>query len=124
MIGTAELDMMKRDAWLVNTGRGELVDEAALVETLRDQRIAGAALDTFAAEPLLQDSPLRGLENVILTPHCVGHTVEGVAAIEPALLENIRRILRGDLPLICKNPRAEPAWRARLARFAPGDPPR
>ena len=118
MVGAAEFAMMKPDALLVNTGRGEIVDEPALIEALRDGRIAGAALDAFATEPLPADSPLRTLDRVILTPHCVGHTVEGIDAIEPALLENIRRILRGALPLICKNPMAEPAWRERLRRLS------
>ena len=88
MVGAAELALMKPDALLVNTGRGAIVEEAALVAALRDKRIAGAALDAFAAEPLPADSPLRQLDNVILTPHCVGHTQESVAAIGPALLEN------------------------------------
>jgi phosphoglycerate dehydrogenase-like enzyme len=115
--------MMKREAWLVNTGRGEIVEEGALFEVLQARRIAGAALDAFATEPLPQDSPFRALDNVILTPHSVGHTVEGVGAIEPALLENIRRILLDQLPLICKNPQAEPAWRQRLHRLALGQTP-
>ena len=118
MVGAAELALMKSDALLVNTGRGPIVDEDALVAALRDRRIAGAALDAFATEPLPADSPLRGLDNVILTPHCVGHTQESVAALGPALLDNIRHILRGELPPICKNPQAEPAWRERLRRLA------
>jgi D-3-phosphoglycerate dehydrogenase len=117
MIGPAELARMKPDAFLINTGRGELVDEDALYKALRDRRIAGAALDTFTVEPLPSDSPLRGLDNVILTPHTVGHTVEGADEFVPVLAENIRRILAGDLPLHCPNPQAEPAWRARLARL-------
>jgi len=117
MIGPAQLARMKPDAFLINTGRGELVDEDALFETLRDKRIAGAALDTFTVEPLQSDSPLRGLDNVILTPHTVGHTVEGADEFVPVLAENIRRILAGELPLHCPNPQAEPAWRARLKRL-------
>ncbi len=115
MIGRAQLAWMKPEAFLINTGRGELVDEEALFETLRDRRIAGAALDTFSVEPLPADSPLRGLDNVILTPHTVGHTVEGADEFVPVLAENIRRILAGRLPLHCPNPQAEPAWRVRLA---------
>jgi D-3-phosphoglycerate dehydrogenase len=117
MIGQAQLARMKPDAFLINTGRGELVDEEALFETLSGRRIAGAALDTFAVEPLPPDSPLRGLDNVILTPHTVGHTVEGADEFVPVLAENIRRILAGELPLHCPNPQAEPAWRARLERL-------
>jgi D-3-phosphoglycerate dehydrogenase len=117
MIGPAELARMRPDAFLVNTGRGEIIDEVALFETLRDRRIAGAALDTFTVEPLPAASPLRGLDNVILTPHAVGHTIEGADEFIPVLAENIRRIAAGQMPLHCPNPRAEPAWRARLNRL-------
>ena len=111
------LAQMKPSAFLINTGRGAVVDEIALAHALRERRIAGAAIDTFAVEPLPADSLLRGLDNVILTPHCVGHTVEGEAEFAPAMIENIERILRQELPLYCKNPEVEPAWRARLLRL-------
>ncbi len=114
LIGAAELALMKPGALLVNTGRGEVIDEAALYAHLRDRRIDGAALDTFTVEPLPAQSPLRTLDNVILTPHCVGHSVEGTAALGPALVENIVRIAAGELPLHCANPGAEPAWRRRI----------
>lgn len=117
LIGADELALMKSDAYLVNTGRGEVIDEAALAVHLRERRIAGAALDTFTVEPLPADSPLRGLDNVILTPHCVGHSTEGNAAIGPALVENIMRIAAGEMPLHCANPQTEPAWRRRLERL-------
>jgi D-3-phosphoglycerate dehydrogenase len=117
MIDAEQLALMKPSAYLVNTGRGAVIDEAALVAALRARRIMGAALDTFEAEPLPGDSPLRALDNVILTPHCVGHTVEGFAELGPAMVENIERILAGELPLYCKNPEAEAAWRERLRRL-------
>lgn len=115
MVGAQELALMKQEAFLINTARGAIVDEHALVEVLREHRIGGAALDAFATEPLPLDSPLRRLDNVLLTPHSVGHTKESVAALGPALVENINRILTGKLPLICKNPEAETRWRERLA---------
>jgi phosphoglycerate dehydrogenase-like enzyme len=122
MIDASKLALMKPDAYLINTARGAVVDEPALYQCLRDKRIAGAALDTFVVEPLPDDSPLFHLDNVILTPHCVGHTVEGYAEFGTAMVENIERIMAGELPLYCKNPEAETAWRNRLTNLAGGAP--
>ena len=83
-----------------------------------EKRIAGAALDSFTVEPLPDDSPLRGLDNVILTPHMVGHTQDVFASFPPAAVENITRILRGEAPLYCKNPEIIPAWKRRVAGLA------
>ena len=69
LIGAAQLAVMKRNAYFINVGRGELVDQQALVAALRDRRIAGAGLDVFEVEPLPAEDPLIGLDNVILTPH-------------------------------------------------------
>jgi phosphoglycerate dehydrogenase-like enzyme len=69
IIGAAELALLRPHAWLVNTVRGPLVDEAALIAALRQRRIAGAALDVFALEPLPADHPFRQLDNVLATPH-------------------------------------------------------
>jgi phosphoglycerate dehydrogenase-like enzyme len=69
LIGRSELALMKPDAWLVNTSRGPIVDENALVDCLRSRRIGGAALDVFDVEPLPADHPFRSLDNVIATPH-------------------------------------------------------
>jgi D-3-phosphoglycerate dehydrogenase len=117
MIGDAELRAMRRDAYLVNTARGAVVDETALVQALRDGIIAGAALDAFAAEPIAPDSPLRTLDNVILTPHNIGHTLELVDSFVPAAYENAVRLAAGEPPLHVKNPHVLPQWRARLARL-------
>ena len=69
LVGASELAQMKPTAWLVNTSRGPIVDEAALVGALRDKTLAGAALDVFDIEPLPGDHPFRTLENVLATPH-------------------------------------------------------
>src|SRR5580704_15517382 len=69
LVGAAELQAMKPSARLVNTSRGPIVDESALIEVLRERRIAGAALDVFDIEPLPTDHPFRSLENVLSTPH-------------------------------------------------------
>ncbi len=115
MLGERELALMKPSAHLVNTSRGEAIDEAALYRALKEKRIAGAALDSFAEEPLPEDSPLRQLDNVILTPHMVGHTQDVFTSFPPAAVENITRILRGEPPLYCKNPEIIPAWKRRVA---------
>jgi phosphoglycerate dehydrogenase-like enzyme len=75
LVGAAELALMKPTAWLVNTSRGPIVDEAALIEALRARRIAGAALDVFDIEPLPADHPFRRLDNVLATPH-IGYVTE------------------------------------------------
>jgi phosphoglycerate dehydrogenase-like enzyme len=68
-VGAAELQVMKPSARLINTSRGPIVDEPALIDVLRDRRIAGAALDVFDIEPLPADHPFRSLDNVLATPH-------------------------------------------------------
>jgi D-3-phosphoglycerate dehydrogenase len=115
LVNERTLGLMKRSAYLVNVARGEAVDEPALVRVLQERRIAGAALDTFAREPLPMDSPLRGMDNVILTPHAVGYTRENVASLRAAAVENVRRVLAGQPPLYCKNPAAQARWAARIA---------
>ena len=69
LVGAVELQAMKPSARLINTSRGPIVDEPALIEVLRERRIAGAALDVFDIEPLPTDHPFRSLENVLATPH-------------------------------------------------------
>jgi phosphoglycerate dehydrogenase-like enzyme len=77
LIGASDLDLMKPSALLVNTSRGPIVDEAALVEALKTNRIAGAAIDVFEQEPLPSDHPFRTLENVLATPH-IGYVGDGL----------------------------------------------
>jgi D-3-phosphoglycerate dehydrogenase len=118
LINAKALGLMKPTAFLVNVARGEAVDERALVQALQSRSIAGAALDTFEVEPLPADSPLRRLDNVILTPHMVGHTRESVQSIARIAFQNVAAILAGDLPVSCKNPQVEARWRARLQELA------
>lgn len=115
LIGARELALMKPDAYLINTSRGEAIDEAALYETLAARRIAGAALDCFRIEPLPETSPLRTLDNVFLTPHLVGQTRDSIRVIPEVATENVVRLLQGKLPLYCKNPEAVAAWKKRVA---------
>lgn len=98
VIGPAQLNMMKPTAFLINTARGQLVDEAALAAALRQGRLAGAGIDAFVNEPPL-GSPLLELENVVLTPHLGGRTLDGQRRMGELVIENCLRALRGEAPL-------------------------
>lgn len=91
MIGAAQFALMKPGAILLNTARGAIVDEAALVEVLRSGRIAGAGLDVFTVEPLPPRHALTELPNVVLTPHCAGITPEALEAGLRMAVENLWR---------------------------------
>jgi phosphoglycerate dehydrogenase-like enzyme len=114
VINRQGLALIKRSARLINLSRGAVVDEAALIDALQSGRIAGAALDVFAVEPLPMDSPLRSLQNVILTPHHVGHTQEGDRSLIPAIIDNVMALLQGEVPPMVRNPEATGRW---LERF-------
>lgn len=98
LIGAAELAAMKDTAYLVNTARGPIVDEAALVEALGSGRIAGAGLDVFEEEPRVHPG-LVELESVVLLPHLGSATVETRTAMATRAAENVLAVLRGDSPL-------------------------
>lgn len=98
ILGARELALMKPSAYLVNIARGELIDEVALIEVLRERRIAGAALDVFDVEPLY-DSPLFELDNVVLTPHQAGLTHGGQVGAAVRAARNALEVLRGNVPL-------------------------
>ncbi len=87
---------MRPGSWFINVGRGEIVDEAALVDALRTQRLGGAGLDVFATEPLPADSPLWLLPNVVLTPHSSGTTDRSHRRSVEQFLDNFRRRVRGE----------------------------
>lgn len=108
LIGEQTLARMKPRAYLVNTARGPLVDEAALVAALRSGRLAGAGLDVFATEPLPLDSPLRQLDpnQLMITPHIAGVTEQSQVAMASMAVENAARVLRGEAPVSCVNPEA------------------
>jgi phosphoglycerate dehydrogenase-like enzyme len=95
LIGAGEFALMKPSAYLINTSRGPIVEEAALISALRDKRIAGAGLDVFDIEPLPLEHPLRKLDNVVLTPH-LGYVVEqNYRAFFGGMVDNIRAFLDG-----------------------------
>lgn len=95
LLGERELGLMRRDAYLINVGRGATVDEAALVRALREGRIAGAGLDVFAEEPLPVGSPLWDLENVIVTSHCAGSTPRYNERAMALFLSNLEALAAG-----------------------------
>ena len=103
LIDSAALRQMRSDAYLVNTSRGPIVDEAALVKALRGDKIAGAALDVFENEPDIHPD-LRELDNVVLIPHLGSATIETRTAMAVLAAENALAVLRGEKPPTAVNP--------------------
>ena len=99
LIDARAIASMQAGSWIVNTARGGLVDEAALVEALRSGHLAGAGLDVFAVEPLARDSPLLALDNVVLSPHIAGTTVDTWARRLALAWSNVQRVESGLPPL-------------------------
>ncbi len=95
MINEEAIALMKPSAILINTGRGPLVDDKALVKALKENRIAFAGLDTHCAEPLPSDSPYIGLDNVVLTDHTAYNTAEGVVELKTKSAQNVADVLSG-----------------------------
>jgi D-3-phosphoglycerate dehydrogenase len=104
LMGSAEFALMKPTAFFINTSRGEVVKEAALVDALKHQKIAGAGLDVFENEPPDAGNPLFDLENVIATPHTAALTKEAVALLAKGSAENVLSVLEG------KKPSYSPNW--------------
>ena len=96
MVGAPEFEAMRDDAYLLNVSRGAVVDEPALVEALESGEIAGAGLDAFAEEPLPDDSPMWGFEEVIVTPHRGAMTRTYHADVADLVRENVRRLDAGE----------------------------
>jgi phosphoglycerate dehydrogenase-like enzyme len=99
LIGAPELRRMRPGAILCNASRGPIVDESALIEALESGHLAGAALDVFEVEPLPADSPLRRMENVFLSPHVAGGSVEARSNLLEQTAANVRRALAGERPV-------------------------
>ena len=116
LIGELELRKMKPSAFLVNTGRGPVVDGKALARALREGWIAGAGLDVMEKEPPDPDDPLLKLGNVVLTPHYASYTEEAYAEMRRKIVEGVAAALRGEFPRVVVNPEVRPA--ARLLRLA------
>jgi phosphoglycerate dehydrogenase-like enzyme len=122
MIGARELGLMKRSAFVVNVGRGEVIDEAALVEALREGRVGGAGLDVFEVEPLPADSPLWGMPNVYITPHATPAVPDKTERSLRVVVENARRFRAGEPLLNLLGP--EDVWTGARAQQEDRDAPR
>ena len=119
LLGARELGLMKADAYLVNTARGGLVDEDALLASLAGGRIAGAAIDCFTDEPHTDPQRWQGLENVILAPHCIGWTDELFRDMGRAACRGIVDLAQGRRPHGMVNPEvlAKPSFQEKWRRL-------
>jgi D-3-phosphoglycerate dehydrogenase len=115
LIGTAELALMKRTAFIINAARGPLIDDDALVSALQSGEIAGAALDVTPVEPLPIDHPLNAMDNVIMTPHTAFHSLESLNELEVRTAREVVRVLDGQMPENVVNPAVLGANRAGLS---------
>jgi len=99
LIGEREISLMKPSALLINTGRGPVVDEKALIAALKTNKIRGAGLDVFAKEPATSDNPLFKMDNVVVSPHLAGTTYESIVRRAQFAYQNFQRVLAGKEPL-------------------------
>jgi phosphoglycerate dehydrogenase-like enzyme len=119
IVDAARLALMKPTAFLVNTARGPVVDQAALVAALQSGRIAGAGLDVLDPEPPPLDAPILGLPNVILAPHALAWTDQCFAALGEGCMQAMRAVAQGDAPADVVNAAVieSPAFRRKAARW-------
>ncbi|HUV07018.1 MAG TPA: NAD(P)-dependent oxidoreductase, partial [Spirochaetia bacterium] len=99
MIGPKQLSLMKREAILINTSRGPLINEKALAVALKEESIGYAGLDVFETEPLPKDSPLLKLDNIVLSDHAGWYTEESIVELKTKAAQNIALVLRGEKPI-------------------------
>jgi phosphoglycerate dehydrogenase-like enzyme len=119
LLSKPQFALMKPDAMLINTARGPIVDESALIDALQTGRIAGAALDVFEKEPLSPDSPLAMMENVILTSHSIAWTEELFRDMGRIDCQGALAVYRGNAPENVVNPKvlSHPAFLQKLAGY-------
>ena len=108
LIGKNELKQMKPTAYLVNTARGSVVDEPALIEALKGKWIAGAGLDVFEKEPIDPENPLLKMENVIVTPHCASSSSSAMKRLKISVAQEAARVLTGKWPKSVVNKTVKP----------------
>ncbi len=104
MIGEKEISMMKPTAYFLNTARAALVDEDALLDALKQKRIAGAGLDVFGIEPVDSDNRFLELDNVTVTPHAGGSTFDSEIRQSLMIAEDIKKYMEKKMPRFLKNP--------------------
>jgi phosphoglycerate dehydrogenase-like enzyme len=116
LIGARQLELMKPTAFLINTARGEVLNEPDLVAVLRERRIAGAGLDVFATEPISAGHPLLEMDNVVLSPHLIARSEDCVRNTSLSACRNVLAVQRGTAPPYVANPKvlSRPRVRARL----------
>lgn len=118
IMGAKELSLMRKDAYIVESSRGGLIDEKALIEALKKGTIAGAGLDSLDPEPPAKDNPLFFMNNAVITPHHAGITEEMSPALGWALADSIITVLKGQKPVRLANPGAWPKYLSRMGRKA------
>lgn len=119
LLGEKEFRKMKKTAFLINTARGPIVNEAALIKALREGWIRGAGIDVFEQEPTPIDNPLLKMDNIIVAPHALGHTEEIRSNMINELVEQISHIIRGEAPKLSPNHQVweKPGFQAKLKRL-------
>jgi D-3-phosphoglycerate dehydrogenase / 2-oxoglutarate reductase len=110
LIGKAEFEKMKRAAILINTSRGPVINESALIASLRSRQIAGAGLDVLETEPPEWDNPLLQFENVVITPHLGGYSDQYLPNCWHLSMETAIDLWKGKWPGSCVNPEVQPRW--------------
>jgi len=119
LIDAKALDRMKPDAVLVNVSRGPVIVEADLVQAMRSGKLGGVALDVFEQQPIARDHPLFDFPNVILTPHLAGITIESMLRMGQGVVDEIARIMSGELPKNFINPECLPRYKDRFGGSKP-----
>jgi phosphoglycerate dehydrogenase-like enzyme len=119
LVGEKELKKMKPTAYIINTSRGPVIDEAALVRALKEDWIAGAGIDVFEEEPTPADNPLFKMENVIVTPHSIAMTDEFYITMWELIAEQIQQMIDGEKPATLVNPEVwdKPEFQNKLKKF-------
>jgi D-3-phosphoglycerate dehydrogenase len=119
LIGEKELKKMKKTAFLINTARGPIIDEGALLKALKEEWIRGAGLDVFDQEPTPPDNPLLKLDNVIVTAHQMAFTDQFLASVWEIIVNQITQIMHGEVPdgLVNREVWDKPEFQSKLKKF-------